>query len=79
MKLNTRQILEAFVETRFERADDREMTARNIEIFFLRTFKEITLREIGEEFGLSVERVRGINAKMSRQFRFFVEKRKMEI
>lgn len=79
MKLNTRQILEAFVETRFEYANDREMIARNIEIFYLRTFKEITLREIGEEFGLSSERVRGINAKMIRQFRGFIERHQMEI
>lgn len=79
MKLNTRQIFEAFVKTRFERADDREMIARNIEIFFLRTFKEITLREIGEEFSLNPERVRQINAKMIRQFRSFIERHQIEI
>lgn len=79
MKLNTRQILEAFVKTRFDRANDREMTARNIEIFFLRTFKEITLREIGEEFGLNRERVRQIDAKMRRSFRLFIERYEMKI
>lgn len=79
MKLNTRQIFEAFVKHCFNVSDNREMTARNIEIFYLRTIKEITLREIGEEFGLSAERVRGINAKMIRRFCGFIERQKMEI
>ena len=79
MKLNTRQIFEAFVKHCFKKSDSREMTARNIEIFFLRTFKEITIREIGEEFGLNHERVRQIDAKMTRRFRLFIERQKMEI
>lgn len=79
MKLNTRQIFEAFAKHCLNNADNREMTARNIEIFFLRTFKEITLREIGEEFGLNHERIRQIDAKMIRRFRGFIERRKMEI
>ena len=79
MKLNTRQILEMFIETRFRVAKDRDMVARNIEIFYLRTFKEITLRELSEEFGVNPERVRQIDAKMQRVFRKFVELKNLEI
>jgi len=79
MKLNTCQILEMFVEQLFRRAKDRDMVARNIEIFYLRTFKEITLRELGEEFDLNHERIRQIECKMQRVFRKFLENKNLEI
>lgn len=79
MKLNTRQILEMFTEFLLRNAKDRDMVARNIEIFHLRTFKEITLRELGEEFNVNHERIRQIDAKMHRVFRKFLESKNLEI
>jgi len=81
MKLNTRQILEAYVEWRLynDKLRGAGPTSRNLEIFYLRTFKEMTLRELSQEFGIARERVRQINAKMIRDFRRFIKLNNMKI
>jgi len=79
MELNTLQIMQAFTKTRLRTAKDREMTARNLEIFYLRVFKGDTLAELGRDFNLTKGRIAGIEAKTARQFRSFLIKNKLEI
>jgi DNA-directed RNA polymerase sigma subunit (sigma70/sigma32) len=43
--------------------------SRNIEIWKARVLDGLTLRQVGEEFGLQCERVRQIEASISRRLR----------
>jgi DNA-directed RNA polymerase sigma subunit (sigma70/sigma32) len=75
MKFETRQSLELFNELLLKNAKNREITARNLQIFYFRVFNGMTLDLIGQEFGLSPERVRQIILKVNRQIKNFLQKK----
>jgi len=79
MRLNTRQILYKFYKIRLEKSNNPIRTYRDLQIFYLRNIKEMKLHEIGSEFNLSGERVRGIAVRKSREFERFLRIYKMEI
>jgi DNA-directed RNA polymerase sigma subunit (sigma70/sigma32) len=58
---------------KYSSADVREMSNRNIEIFFMRYVYDMTYAAIGKEFNLSNERVRQIIAKTHRKMKYHIE------
>ena len=75
MKLNTQQILEKFSQSVLSNSSDRELAERNLKIFQLRVLNDMTLKSVGDEFGLSQERTRQIVAKVVRKFKYFLAKK----
>ena len=52
-----------------------ESAERDLEVFFGRKIDKKTLKEVGKERGVGVERARGIEAQVIRRLSFIVEKK----